>query len=152
MQLFHSQPVVKYAMLDDVYNNKIIELAANITHVGRLKNPSKTATKVSRLCGSKVTVDIILMDNVVTDFAHEVKACALGQASSSIMAKNIIGSTVDELMNVSEQMRKMLRENGPAPKGKWGDLGYLEPVKDYKSRHSSTLLTFEAVNEAIRSN
>lgn len=139
-------------MLDDVYNNKIIELAASISHVGRLKNPSKTATKVSRLCGSKVTVDVVLSDNIVTDFAHEVKACALGQASSSIMAKNIIGSTVDELLNISEQMKKMLKENGPVPKGKWADLGYLEPVKDYKSRHSSTLLTFEAVNEAIQSN
>ena len=139
-------------MLDDVYNNKIIELAANISHIDRLKNPSKSATKVSRLCGSKVTVDIVLSDNIVTDFAHEVKACALGQASSSIMAKNIIGSTVDELLNISEQMKKMLKENGPVPKGKWADLGYLEPVKDYKSRHSSTLLTFEAVNEAIKSN
>ena len=127
-------------------------MAANISHVGRLKNPSKTATKVSRLCGSKVTVDVVLSDNIVTDFAHEVKACALGQASSSIMAKNIIGSTVDELLNISEQMKKMLKENGPVPKGKWADLGYLEPVKDYKSRHSSTLLTFEAVNEAIQSN
>ena len=97
-------------MLDDVYNNKIIELAANISHIGRLKNPSKTATKVSRLCGSKFTVDVVLSDNIVTDFAHEVKACALGQASSSIMAKNIIGSTVDELLNISEQMKKMLKE------------------------------------------
>ena len=138
-------------MLDDVYNNKIIELAANISHIGRLKNPSKSATKVSRLCGSKVTVDVVLSDNIVTDFAHEVKACALGQASSSIMAKNIIGSTVDELLNISEHMKKMLKENGPVPKGKWADLGYLEPVKDYKSRHSSTLLTFAAVNEAIQS-
>ena len=105
-------------MLDDVYNNKIIEFAANISHVGRLKNPSKSVTKVSRLCGSKVTVDIILSNNIVTEFAHEVKACALGQASSSIMAKNIIGSTVEELILVSEQMNKMLKENGPAPKGK----------------------------------
>lgn len=141
---------VNFAMLDDVYNNKIIEFAANISHVGRLKNPSKSVTKVSRLCGSKVTVDIILSNNIVTEFAHEVKACALGQASSSIMAKNIIGSTVEELILVSEQMNKMLKENGPAPKGKWSDLGYLEPVKDYKSRHSSTMLTFEAVNEAVQ--
>tara|TARA_Y100000768_G_C23921575_1_gene655209 strand:- start:536 stop:955 length:420 start_codon:yes stop_codon:yes gene_type:complete len=139
-------------MLDDVYNNKIIELAANISHIGRLKNPSKSVTKVSRLCGSKVTVDIVLSDNIVTEFAHEVKACALGQASSSIMASNIIGSTVDELLLIGEQMNKMLKEHGPAPEGKWSDLGYLEPVRDYKSRHSSTLLTFEAVNEAIQNN
>ena len=139
-------------MLDDVYNNKIIELAANISHIGRLKNPSRSVTKVSRLCGSKVTVDIVLSDNIVTEFAHEVKACALGQASSSIMASNIIGSTVDELLLIGEQMNKMLKEHGPAPEGKWSDLGYLEPVRDYKSRHSSTLLTFEAVNEAIQNN
>tara|TARA_B100000925_G_C21811491_1_gene388987 strand:- start:4 stop:423 length:420 start_codon:yes stop_codon:yes gene_type:complete len=139
-------------MLDDVYNNKIIELAANISHIGRLKNPSRSVTKVSRLCGSKVTVDIVLSDNIVTEFAHEVKACALGQASSSIMASNIIGSTVDELLLIGEQMNKMLKEHGPAPEGKWSDLGYLEPVRDYKSRHSSTLLTFEAVNEAIQDN
>ena len=139
-------------MLDDVYNNKIIELAANISHIGRLKNPSRSVTKVSRLCGSKVTVDIVLSDNIVTEFAHEVKACALGQASSSIMASNIIGSTVDELLLIGEQMNKMLKEHGPAPEGKWSDLGYLEPVRDYKSRHSSTLLTFEAVSEAIQDN
>tara|TARA_B100000927_G_C16471316_1_gene471680 strand:- start:976 stop:1395 length:420 start_codon:yes stop_codon:yes gene_type:complete len=139
-------------MLDDVYNNKIIELAANISHIGRLKNPSRSVTKVSRLCGSKVTVDIVLSDNIVTEFAHEVKACALGQASSSIMASNIIGSTVDELLLIAEQMNKMLKEHGPVPEGKWSDLGYLEPVRDYKSRHSSTLLTFEAVNEAIQDN
>tara|TARA_B100000575_G_C22959334_1_gene554411 strand:+ start:104 stop:526 length:423 start_codon:yes stop_codon:yes gene_type:complete len=137
-------------MLDDVYNNRIIELAANISHIGRLENPSKSVTKVSRLCGSKVTVDILLSNNIVIDFAHEVKACALGQASSSIMAKNIIGSSIEELAIVSKQMSKMLRENGPAPKGKWAELGYLEPVKDYKSRHSSTMLTFEAVCEAIQ--
>jgi len=138
-------------MLDDVYNNKIIELAANISHVGRLEKPNKSATKVSRLCGSKVTVDIVMSGNVVIDFAHEVKACALGQATSSIMAANIIGSTIEELLTVSEQMSKMLKENGPTPAGKWADLSYLQPVKDYKSRHSSTMLTFEAVNEAIQS-
>lgn len=80
-------------MLDDIYNNKIIEFASNIQHIGRLDNPDSSSTKVSRLCGSKVTVDIKIRDNIITEFAHDVKACALGQASSSIMAKNVIGSS-----------------------------------------------------------
>ena len=136
-------------MLDDIYNTKIIELASDIVSLGRLDNPDTTATKVSRLCGSKVTVDIKIKNNVVIDFAHDVKACALGQASSSIMAKNIIGASKEELYEVSEIMRNMLKNNGPVPKGKWSELAFLQPVKDYKSRHSSTMLTFEAVNEAM---
>lgn len=136
-------------MLDDIYNTKIIELASDIVSLGRLDNPDTTATKVSRLCGSKVTVDIKIKNNVVIDFAHDVKACALGQASSSIMAKNIIGASKEELYEVSQIMRNMLKNNGPVPKGKWSELAFLQPVKDYKSRHSSTMLTFEAVNEAM---
>jgi NifU-like protein involved in Fe-S cluster formation len=137
------------AMLDDIYNTKIIELASDIVSLGRLDNPDTSATKVSRLCGSKVTVDIKIKNNVVIDFAHDVKACALGQASSSIMAKNIIGSSKEELYEVSETMVNMLKNNGPVPEGKWSELAFLQPVKDYKSRHSSTMLTFEAVNEAM---
>jgi SUF system NifU family Fe-S assembly protein len=136
-------------MLDDIYNNKIIEFASNIQHIGRLDNPDSSATKVSRLCGSKVTVDIKISDNIITEFAHDVKACALGQASSSIMAKNIIGSSKEELAEVAGIMLNMLKNDGPPPVGKWSDLAFLQPVKDYKSRHSSTMLTFEAVNEAI---
>ena len=136
-------------MLDDIYNMKIIELASNIANLGRLDNPDATATKVSRLWGSKVTVDIIIKSNVVVEFAHDVKACALGQASSSIMAKNIIGSSKEELFLISKTMEKMLKNDGPVPEGRWSELAFLQPVKDYKSRHSSTMLTFEAVNEAL---
>ena len=136
-------------MLDDIYNMKIIELASNIPNIGRLANPDTTATKVSRLCGSKVTVDISLKDDIVIDFAHDVKACALGQASSSIMAKNIIGSSKEELIEITDVMLRMLKEEGPVPVGKWSDLAYLEPVREYKSRHSSTMLVFDAVIEAI---
>jgi NifU-like protein involved in Fe-S cluster formation len=85
----------------------------------------------------------------VADFAHEVKACALGQASSSIMARTVIGSTADELRQVREDMRRMLKENGQPPGGRWADLAVLEPVRDYKARHASTLLTFDAVVDAI---
>jgi NifU-like protein involved in Fe-S cluster formation len=90
------------------------------------------------------------MDNgVVTDFAHDVKACALGQASSSIMAQHVVGASVDELRGVRETMLKMLKENGPPPQGRFADLKYLEPVRDYKARHASTMLTYDAVVDCI---
>ncbi|VAW14553.1 Putative iron-sulfur cluster assembly scaffold protein for SUF system, SufE2 [hydrothermal vent metagenome] len=136
-------------MLNEVYNARILRLAADIPRIGRLENPDASATAVSRLCGSKVTVDLCLKDGVVTDFAHDVRACALGQASSSIMARHIVGSTPAELRQVGTQMRAMLMENGPPPTGKWADYEVLTPVRDFKSRHASTLLTFDAVEEAL---
>lgn len=136
-------------MIDDVYNAKILSFAGNIGRVGRLANPQGSARAHSKLCGSTVIVDLNMEGSVVTDFAHEVKACALGQASSSIMAANIIGATADELRAVRETMSRMLRENGPPPQGRFADLKYLEPVRDYKARHASTMLTFDAVVEAI---
>ena len=137
-------------MLNDVYNRRIIELAASIPRIGRLADPDATATAVSRLCGSTVTVDLKMAGDTVTDFAHEVKACALGQASSSIMARHVIGSRADELRALRETVRKMLKENGAPPaEGKWADIAVLEPVRDYKARHASTMLTFDAVVDAI---
>ncbi len=137
-------------MLNDVYNKRIIELAGTIPRIGRLQNPGASATAHSRLCGSTVTVDLKMDGNTVTDFAHEVKACALGQASSSIMARNVIGSRADELRDLRETVRKMLKENGEPPRdGKWADIAVLEPVRDYKARHASTMLTFDAVVDAI---
>ncbi|ATQ69932.1 MULTISPECIES: iron-sulfur cluster assembly scaffold protein [Methylosinus] len=136
-------------MLDQVYNQRILELAAQIPRIGRLPAPGASATAHSKLCGSTVTVDVTLSDGKVADFAHEVKACALGQAASSIMARNIVGSTPQELRDLREIVRKMLKENGAPPEGKWGDIALLEPVRDFKSRHASTLLTFDAVVDAI---
>ena len=137
-------------MLNDVYNRRIIELAGTIPRIGRLAEPDATATAVSKLCGSTVTIDLKMNGEKITDFAHEVKACALGQASSSIMARNVIGSTAAELRALREDMRKMLKENGEPPAtGKWSDIAVLEPVRDYKARHASTLLTFDAVVDAI---
>ena len=136
-------------MIDDVYNAKILGFAGNIERIGRLEEADATATAHSRLCGSTVTVDLKMTDGVVSDFAHVVKACALGQASSSIMARNIIGATAEELRAVRETMRKMLKENGPPPGGRFADLKYLEPVRNYKARHASTMLTFDAVVDAI---
>jgi NifU-like protein involved in Fe-S cluster formation len=136
-------------MLNDVYNEKILELAGNIPRLGRLQQPDASATAHSKLCGSTVTVDLKVDAGQVTDFAHDVKACALGQASSSIMARHVIGAKADELRSLRETVRKMLKENGPPPSGRWADVAVLEPVRDYKARHASTLLTFDAVVAAL---
>jgi NifU-like protein involved in Fe-S cluster formation len=136
-------------MLNDVYNKKIIELAGNIPRLGRLEAPDATATAHSKLCGSTVRIDLKMDGAVVTDFAHNVKACALGQASSSIMARHVIGSDAAELRELRETVRRMLKENGAPPQGKWADIAVLEPVREYKARHASTLLTFDAVVDAI---
>jgi len=136
-------------MLNEVYNRRILELAADIPRLGRLAAPDASATAHSRLCGSTVTVDLAMKDGVVTDFAHEVRACALGQASSSVMGALVVGSTPEELRAVREAMRKMLKENGPPPTGRWAELAVMEPVRDYKARHASTMLTFDAVVDAV---
>jgi NifU-like protein involved in Fe-S cluster formation len=136
-------------MLNEVYNKRIIELAGNIPRLGRLEHPDASATAHSKLCGSTVTVDLKMAGDEITDFAHDVKACALGQASSSIMARNVIGAKADELRSLRETVRKMLKEDGAPPSGKWADIAVLEPVRDYKARHASTLLTFDAVLDAI---
>ncbi|MGM4928628.1 iron-sulfur cluster assembly scaffold protein [Tardiphaga sp. 42S5] len=137
-------------MLNDIYNKRIIELAGNIPRLGRLPAPDASATAHSKLCGSTVKIDLMMDADVVTDFAHDVKACALGQASSSIMARHVVGSTAEELRALRETVRKMLKENGAPPSdGKWADIALLEPVRDYKARHASTLLTFDAVVDAI---
>ena len=136
-------------MLNDVYNRRILELAGNIPRLGRLPDADASATAHSKLCGSTVTIDLKMEGDTVTDFAHEVKACALGQASSSIMARNVVGARAQELRKLREAVRRMLKEDGAPPAGKWSDIAVLEPVRDYKARHASTLLTFDAVVDAI---
>nr|WP_210315165.1 iron-sulfur cluster assembly scaffold protein [Aurantimonas sp. DM33-3] len=136
-------------VIDDVYNARILELAGNIPRIGRLEAPDASATAHSKLCGSTVTIDLKLADGVVADFAHEVKACALGQASSSVMASHVVGATPEELRATRETMRRMLKENGAPPEGRFADLKYLEPVREYKARHASTMLTFDAVVDAL---
>ena len=137
-------------MLDDIYNRKILELAANIPRLGRLAAPQASASAHSRLCGSSVTIDLALADDGrVADFAQEVKACALGQTSCSVMGQNIIGASPDELRAAREVMRKMLKENGPPPQGRFADAGVLVSARDYKARHASILLVFDAVAQAL---
>ena len=136
-------------MLDEIYNRRILELAADIPRLGRLAAPDASATAHSKLCGSTVTVDLKMEGDLVTEFAHQVKACALGQASSSIMGRLVVGSTADELRIVREAMRRMLKEGGAPPDGRWSDLAVLQPVRDFKARHASTMLTFDAVVDAV---
>ena len=137
-------------MLNEVYNRRILELAGAIPRLGRLAKPDASATAHSKLCGSTVTVDLTMDGDTVTDFAHEVKACALGQASSSIMGHNVVGSKAGELRQLRDAVRRMLKENGAPPaEGKWAELGVLDRVRVYKARHASTLLTFDAVVDAI---
>lgn len=140
--------------MDALYSQKILALVAKIDHIGRLNMPDARASAVSQLCGSKVCVELKLSDGVVSDFAHEVEACALGQASSAIMAREIIGASPEELRIVAQDMRRMLKENGDPPQnssrgGQWSELGLLASVRDYKNRHASTLLTFDAVEDCL---
>lgn len=136
-------------MLNDIYNRRILELAADIPRLGKLPDADASATAHSKLCGSTVTVYLKVDGDVVTEFAHEVKACALGQASSSIMSRNVVGSAATELRAIREEMRRMLKAGGAPPSGRWADLAFLEPARDLKARHASILLTFDAVVDAL---
>lgn len=136
-------------MIDDVYNAKILEFAGNIPRIGRLAHPQASATAHSKLCGSTVIVDLAMNNGIVSDYAHDVKACALGQSSASILASHVIGASADELRQVRDEMRAMLKENAAPPQGRFADLKFLEPVRDYKARHASTLLAFDAVVDCL---
>ena len=137
------------ADLDDIYNQRIFELAAAIPHATRLDRPDVAARAHSKLCGSTIEVELKLDGDRIVDFGQTVKACLLGQASASIVGREIIGTRADEFRAVAAAMRRMLKEGGPRPEGRWSDLGMLEPVKDYPHRHASTLLVFEAVERAL---
>jgi len=135
--------------MDDIYNQKILEFAGNITRAGVIADADATSEKHSKLCGSKVRVHLKLDGGVVTDFSHEVRACALGQASSAVMALHVVGATVGELRQARLDMLAMLKDDGEGPSGRFEDMRYLKPVKDYKARHASTMLTFDAVVDAL---
>jgi len=135
--------------LNDVYNARILELAGNIPRIGKLEDAEASASAISKMCGSKVTVHLKMADGRVSDFAHEVHACALGQASSSVMARHVIGATRADIEQVRDQMRAMLKEEGDPPTGDWADLEVLLPARDFKNRHQSIMLTFEATLDAI---
>lgn len=135
--------------LSDLYNAKIIELAAAIPQGTRLTRPDASAKAHSKLCGSTIEVDLALSDGRVTGYGQTVKACLLGQAAASVMGREIIGCSAEELRAVGARMRAMLKENGAPPGGRWADLAVLEPVRAVKARHASTLLVFDAVERAL---
>jgi NifU-like protein involved in Fe-S cluster formation len=133
----------------DLYSDRLLELSGNIPRIGRLADAHATANAYSRLCGSCITIGLKMEGDTVTDYAQEVRACLLGQTSAAVMGANIVGSKASELREVGLQMRRMLKEGGSPPRGRWSDLALLEAVRDYKARHASTLLVFDAVEEAI---
>jgi NifU-like protein involved in Fe-S cluster formation len=135
--------------LSEIYNTKILELAAATGPAKRLSHPDASATAHSKLCGSTIVVDLVMRDGRIGDYGQTVKACLLGQAAASVMSREIIGSTAAELRAVGASMRGMLKCSGPAPSGRWADLAVLEPVRDVKARHASTLLVFDAVEKAL---
>ena len=135
--------------LSSLYNARILELAAGIAPARRLADADASASAHSKLCGSTIAVDLKMAGDRVADFGQTVKACLLGQASAAIMAQNIVGTSAAELRQIAGEMRRMLKENGPPPTGRWADLAVLEPVREVKARHTSTLLAFEAVERAL---
>ena len=137
-------------MIDDLYSGKILALAANMPRAGRLAAPDASAEKVAKLCGSRIVVDVVMNGDRVTDFAQEVKACALGQAAAAVLGAHIVGARAGEIEMALTAFRAMLKEGASPPTGRFSDLSMLEPVRDYPPRHASTLLAFEATAEACR--
>jgi len=137
-------------MIDDLYSANLLKLAANMPRAGRLAAPDASVEKVSKLCGSRVVVDVMVEGDQVVDFAQDVKACALGQAAASVLGAHVVGASLAEIEMAASQFRAMLKAGAPAPDGRFSDLVMLAPVKDYPARHTSTLLAFEATAEAVR--
>ncbi len=136
--------------LSDLYSEKILELAGNQPIPGRLADAQASARRVSRVCGSVIEVDVKVEDGIITGYGHAVQACALGQTSAAIVATHVVGAPAEEVRRVRDEMTAMLKADGPPPAGeRWCDLKYLEPVRDYRPRHTSTLLVFDALCDAL---
>jgi len=135
--------------MDDIYNAKILEFAGNLPLTGVLPDAEGSAERQSKLCGSRIRVHLKLDGDTISGFSHEVKACALGQASASILARHVVGASIAEIAAARDAMLAMLKEDGEGPEGRFEDMRFLKPVRDYKARHASTMLTFEATLGAI---
>jgi NifU-like protein involved in Fe-S cluster formation len=135
--------------MHDLYHPRIFELAGDIAHIGRLPSPQGSATRVSRICGSTATVDVALDGERITDFAIDIEACALGQASASVLAGHVVGASVAEVQEARDALYRMLKEEGAPPAGRFWELRHLEGVRAYPQRHVSTLLAFDATLAAI---
>lgn len=136
-------------MTDDLYSNAVLRLAAEIPRIGRLAHPQASVRKVSRLCGSEVELDVILQSGRVADLALRVKACALGQASAAVLARAAIGASLRELELARDNLKSMLKQSGPAPRGRFAELQLLQSARAYPARHQSILLAFDAAVEAV---
>ena len=137
-------------MIDELYSARILALAANMPHAGRLAQPDASSEKTSRLCGSRIIADVVMDGDRIADFAQDVRACALGQASAAILGESVVGASVQEVETARDALRAMLKTGGTAPEGRFAGLEMLAQVKDYPARHASTLLAFEACAEAAR--
>ena len=131
-----------------LYSGQILALAADIPHLGRLAAPHGTARKRSPLCGSTITVDVVLQDGRVAGFAQEVKACALGQASAAVLGQTVIGRNLAELTSARDSLAAMLK-GGEVPAAPFDGYQVLVPARDYKNRHASILLALDATVEAV---
>lgn len=139
------------SVIDDLYSARILSLAANLPHAGRLPAPEGTGEKVARLCGSRAVIDVMLDDQGrVAEFAQEVKACALGQAGAGVVGENAIGATETEIEAARDAMLAMLKSGGKGPRGRFEGLGILKQVADYPARHASSMVAIEALLEAVR--
>lgn len=137
-------------MIDDLYSARVLTLAANLPHSGRLAAPQGTGERIAKLCGSKATVDVVLDDEGrIAEFAQDVKACALGQAAAGVVGEGAIGSTAEELRSARDAMRTMLKSGGEGPEGRFGGLRVLKQVADYPARHASAMVAIEAALDAI---
>ena len=136
-------------MIDEIYNKDVLRLAGNIGRIGRLEDPVVSVTRTAPLCGSGIVVDLGIEEGLVTDYAQEIKACALGQAAASVIAEHVIGADLTELGVLRDQMAAMLAGDGPPPEGKWAALAALAPAKSATSRHGAIMLAVDAAIEAL---
>lgn len=137
-------------MIDDLYSARILTLAANLPHAGRLPAPQGTGERVAKLCGSRATVDVTLDDEGrIAAFAQDVKACALGQAAAGVLGQHVLGASASEIAEARDAMTAMLKSGGDGPTGRFEDLRLLKQVADYPARHASTLVSIEATLEAV---
>jgi len=135
--------------MDDLYHPRVLELAADIPHVGRLDHPDGAATKVSRICGSVVSVELKMTNGKISEIAVMPKACALGQAATAVLAMHAIGATADEIRAARDELKAMLKDGAAPPQGRFWELRHLEGVRHYPPRHTSTMLAVEAAAEAL---
>lgn len=133
-----------------LYSGRILALAADMPRTERLENPTATAKKRAPLCGSTVTVDVFVKDGVISDYGQDVKACALGQAAAAVVGANVVGLTPQQVQEGRDALLAMLKSDGPVPPAPFDALEVLQPAKDYKNRHASIMLAFEATLDALQ--